>query len=158
MVCTVMQLEKLPSMWCTDSLNVKYCSSTDKIAMVIEEDANELVSYSILRPEVKTRRSVLTKVRPRVPLNARLSGSRDRLARWSPKSAMDGSRHHKTPASPRSFSINSSTLLTTLPPLRAGGSVTWRICSLGRASTPVSSSLRTSIGFFFAFMMLGSVA
>ena len=43
MVCTVMQLEKLPSMWCTDSLNVKYCSSTDKIAMVIEEDANELL-------------------------------------------------------------------------------------------------------------------
>ena len=63
-----------------------------------------------------------------------------------------------TPASLRSLSTSSSTLLTSTPPLRTGGSTTCSTVSRGFTSTPVSSIFSVSMGFFFAFMMLGSVA
>ena len=50
------------------------------------------------------------------------------------------------------------TVSTFTPAFLEGGSSTLRIWSLGLTSTPRSSGFFFSIGFFFAFMMLGSVA
>ena len=47
---------------------------------------------------------------------------------------------------------------TLMPALRFGGSVTVTVARRGATSTPRSAGFTTSIGFFFAFMMLGSVA
>jgi hypothetical protein len=46
--------------------------------------------------------------------------------------------------------------LTFAPPCRFGGSVTLMVCNRGWRSTPSSSAVTFSIGFFFAFMMLGN--
>ncbi|KAG8840601.1 hypothetical protein FRB91_005905 [Serendipita sp. 411] len=46
-------------------------------------------------------------------------------------------------------------LLTFAPPCLFGGSVTFTVSNRGFRSTPNSSAVNFSIGFFFAFMMLG---
>jgi len=56
-----------------------------------------------------------------------------------------------------SFATNSATSFTITPPLRLGGSSTFRVFKRGVTSTPSSSGRVTSSGFFFAFMMFGSV-
>lgn len=55
-------------------------------------------------------------------------------------------------------SMSSSTDDRIRPPCRLGGSSTFKVSSRGVTSTPNSSRLRFSIGFFLAFMMFGSVA
>ena len=57
-----------------------------------------------------------------------------------------------------SFATSSATSFTMTPPLRLGGSTTFRVFRRGATSTPRSAGLSVSSGFFFAFMMLGSVA
>ena len=44
---------------------------------------------------------------------------------------------------------------TFTPPSRFGGSVTLSVSKRGLRSTPSESALSFSIGFFFAFMILG---
>jgi hypothetical protein len=66
--------------------------------------------------------------------------------------------HQITPASSFSFATSSSTLATRTPALRAGGSTTDSTVSRGATSTPKSAAVFMSIGFFLAFMMLGSEA
>ena len=61
-------------------------------------------------------------------------------------------------ASLRSFATSSFASATRPPPLRFGGSTTFSVVNRGVTSTPSASGLTTSSGFFFAFMMLGSVA
>ena len=63
-----------------------------------------------------------------------------------------------TPASLRSLSTSSATVFTLMPALRLGGSSTLSVLSRGATSTPSASGASTSIGFFLAFMMLGSDA
>ena len=63
-----------------------------------------------------------------------------------------------TLASLRSLSTSSATDFTFTPDLRFGGSTTFRVLRRGAASTPSASGVSCSIGFFFAFMMLGSEA
>src|SRR5579864_1091327 len=62
-----------------------------------------------------------------------------------------------TLASLRSLSINVAMSGTIIPLLRAGGSVTSSTVRRGATSTPSASGVSVSSGFFFAFMMLGSV-
>src|SRR6478609_8486282 len=63
-----------------------------------------------------------------------------------------------TLASLRSFATSSCTLATLPPPLRLEGSTTISVARRGATSTPKASGVKVSRGFFFAFMMLGSVA
>src|SRR5262249_57561344 len=67
----------------------------------------------------------------------------------------DKDTHQITRASDFSLSTSSCTEPTLMPPLRFAGSSTFRVTSLGVTSTPSCSGVTTSIGFFFAFMMLG---
>ena len=57
-----------------------------------------------------------------------------------------------------SLSTSSPTLDTLIPASRAGGSSTRVMARRGVTSTPSSSALIESSGFFFAFMMFGSEA
>ena len=66
--------------------------------------------------------------------------------------------HQMTFASFRSLSTSSATDSTLTPPARLGGSVTFKVTRRGPTSTPRSAGDMVSIGFFFAFMMLGSEA
>src|SRR5262249_31982770 len=66
--------------------------------------------------------------------------------------------HQRTPASVLSFATSSATSLTLTPPLRPGGSAVFKTSRCGVRSTPVSDAFFSAIGFFFAFMMLGSEA
>ncbi|CAB3775205.1 hypothetical protein LMG29542_08587 [Paraburkholderia humisilvae] len=66
-------------------------------------------------------------------------------------------RAYSTLASFFSFSTSVFTSGTFTPALRAGGSLTFSVFRRGFTSTPRSSGLSVSSGFFFAFMMLGSV-
>jgi len=50
-----------------------------------------------------------------------------------------------------------ATSATFTPAPRLGGSLTFRVFRRGATSTPRSSGLTVSSGFFLAFMMLGSV-
>ncbi len=63
-----------------------------------------------------------------------------------------------TPASSWSFDTSSATLFTFTPALRPPGSAVFKTLSRGATSTPKSAGVFSSIGFFFAFMMLGSEA
>ena len=83
---------------------------------------------------------------------------RRRVERRAVMGGDDKSRHQITPASFLSLSTSSSTSATLRPPARAGGSSTVKVSSRGATSTPSSSTAIWSIGFFFAFMMLGSDA
>ena len=63
-----------------------------------------------------------------------------------------------TLASLRSLATSSLTSATLPPPWRLGGSTTLSVASRGVTSTPSAAGLVVSSGFFFAFMMFGSVA
>src|SRR5262249_58490847 len=67
-------------------------------------------------------------------------------------------RHQITRASLFNLSTSSCTEPTLTPPPRFGGSSTFSVTSRGVTSTPSCSGVKLSIGFFFAFMMLGSEA
>ena len=70
----------------------------------------------------------------------------------------DERRHGQiTFASFLSFATSVATSGTFTPALRLGGSLTLRVFRRGVTSTPSSSGLKLSSGFFLAFMMLGSV-
>ena len=64
--------------------------------------------------------------------------------------------HYKIPASVLSLPTSSATLPTLIPAFRVGGSAVLRTFKRGVMSTPKSSGVFTSNGFFFAFMILGS--
>ncbi len=66
-------------------------------------------------------------------------------------------RSQITLASFFSFCTSVATSGTITPALRLGGSTTFRVDRRGLTSTPRSSGLTVSSGFFFAFMMFGSV-
>src|SRR6185312_9653947 len=70
----------------------------------------------------------------------------------------DEESHQITRASFLSLSTSSGTEATFLPPWRLAGSSTLRVTRRGATSTPSASGVSVSIGFFFAFMMLGSEA
>jgi len=57
-----------------------------------------------------------------------------------------------------SFAIMSFTSPTLSPPFLGGGSSTLTVSSLRRTSTPISSSVFLTMGFFLAFMILGKLA
>jgi hypothetical protein len=63
-----------------------------------------------------------------------------------------------TPASFFSRTTRSATVSTLIPPPRLGGSLTFSTVSRGATSTPKSAGVFWSMGFFLAFMMLGSEA
>src|SRR5208282_4554183 len=68
-------------------------------------------------------------------------------------------RHDQiTPASSCSLATSSATVLTFTPALRPPGSAVLSTFRRGETSTPKSAGVFSSIGFFFAFMMLGSEA
>src|SRR5581483_9221764 len=67
-------------------------------------------------------------------------------------------RHQSTPASFLSLSTSMATLSTLMPASRAFGSATAMSFSRGAMSTPSASGVVSLIGFFLAFMMLGSEA
>ncbi len=64
---------------------------------------------------------------------------------------------YSTLASVFSFSTSVFTSATFTPAERFGGSTTFSVFRRGVTSTPRSSGLSVSSGFFFAFMMFGSV-
>src|SRR5262249_4106366 len=72
----------------------------------------------------------------------------------------DQKRRHGqiTLASLRSLATSSATSATLPPPLRFGGSTTLSVAIRGWTSTPSAAGVVVSSGFFFAFMMFGSVA
>lgn len=61
-----------------------------------------------------------------------------------------------TAASFLSLSINSSEVSTKIPAFLVEGSSTFTTLFLGVKSMPVSSAVRTSIGFFFACEICGN--
>ncbi|SAL03951.1 hypothetical protein AWB77_06906 [Caballeronia fortuita] len=67
------------------------------------------------------------------------------------------SRHQITFASFFSFSTSVFTSGTVMPALRFGGSTTFSVFRRGATSTPRSAGFTVVSGFFFAFMMFGSV-
>ncbi|SAK99126.1 hypothetical protein AWB82_07270 [Caballeronia glebae] len=67
------------------------------------------------------------------------------------------SRHQITFASFFSFSTSVFTSGTVMPALRFAGSTTFSVFRRGATSTPRSAGFTVVNGFFFAFMMLGSV-
>src|SRR6185312_9900779 len=69
----------------------------------------------------------------------------------------DKRAHFSAPAS-TSLSTNSATLLTLMPAVRGLGSLTFSTLQRGVTSTPSSAGVFSAMGFFFAFMMLGSEA
>src|SRR5258706_2439721 len=97
-----------------------------------------------------------------VHVPAHLRGRRDRVVRAAAKVApvvfRDDKRGHMTLASFLSLSTSSPTSFTMTPALRMPGSATLSVFTRGATSTPSASAFSTSSGFFFAFMMLGSVA
>src|SRR6266851_626279 len=70
----------------------------------------------------------------------------------------DEGSHQITRASVLSLSTSSATEPTLWPPWRFAGSSTLSTTRRGVASTPSASGVVVAIGFFFAFMMLGSEA
>ena len=66
-------------------------------------------------------------------------------------------RHASTPAS-ESLATSSVTLPSLEPAWRTAGSLVFSTSSRGVTSTPHASGLVSAIGFFLAFMMLGSEA
>src|SRR5262249_37634946 len=70
----------------------------------------------------------------------------------------DEESHQITRASFLSLSTSSCTDATFLPPWRLAGSSTLSVTRRGVTSTLSASGVSCSIGFFFAFMMLGSEA
>src|SRR5262245_30354560 len=70
----------------------------------------------------------------------------------------DQQRRHRMPASFFSLATSSATEATLTPALRPGGSTVLITSKRGATSTPRSEGVFSSIGFFFAFMMLGSEA
>src|SRR5690606_22989499 len=66
-------------------------------------------------------------------------------------------RHQITPAS-FSLPTSSATEPTFAPAWRPGGSTVLATVSRGAVSTPKSAGVFSSIGFFFAFMILGRLA
>src|SRR5579862_7870635 len=83
---------------------------------------------------------------------------RCRLQRRVVMLGQEKNAHQITFASLRSLSTSSATLFTLTPDLRFGGSPTFRVLRRGAGSTPSCSGVKVSMGFFFAFMMLGSEA
>src|SRR5712671_7441313 len=69
----------------------------------------------------------------------------------------DQHAHAITFASLRSFATSALASGTLVPALRLGGSATFRVARRGATSTPRASGFSVSSGFFFAFMILGSV-
>src|SRR3954447_15587075 len=67
-------------------------------------------------------------------------------------------RHHSTPASFFSFPTRSSTEVTLIPACLLEGSTVLIILRRSFVSTPSASGVVSWIGFFLAFMMLGSEA
>src|SRR5690606_34208159 len=65
----------------------------------------------------------------------------------------DENGHYRTPASFFSLSTSVATSGTLTPAVRFGGSVTLRTLMRAAMSTPKSSGVWTSSGFFYAFMM-----
>src|ERR1700722_2609027 len=70
----------------------------------------------------------------------------------------DENGHQITRASVFNLLTNSSTEPTLTPPWRFTGSSTFKVTRRGVTSTPSCSGVTVSIGFFLAFMMLGSDA
>src|SRR5260221_4952543 len=66
--------------------------------------------------------------------------------------------HQMTRASFLSLSTSSATEATLRPPWRFTGSSTLSVTRRGATVTATASGVSCSIGFFFAFMMLGSEA
>src|SRR6185437_4780547 len=83
---------------------------------------------------------------------------RCRLERFAVVFGEDQDRHQITRASFLSLSTSSATEPSFLPAWRFGGSATLSVVSRGLGSTPSASGVSCSMGFFFAFMMLGSEA
>ena len=69
----------------------------------------------------------------------------------------DEDGHQITLASFLSFSTSAFASGTLMPLLRFAGSSTFSVAMRGVTSTPSASGFSVSSGFFFAFMMLGSV-
>jgi thiamine pyrophosphate-dependent acetolactate synthase large subunit-like protein len=67
-------------------------------------------------------------------------------------------RHYSTPASFLSLAMSSATSATFTPAFRLAGSEVLITLSRGETSTPKSAGDFSSIGFFFAFIMLGREA
>jgi hypothetical protein len=84
-------------------------------------------------------------------------GTAGTLGVWYVNCRMLYTRLYNAPSS-FSLPIMSSTLPTLTPPCLAGGSVTLTVSSLGFMSTPKSSGVIFSNGFFFAFMIFGNEA
>src|SRR5438034_8974956 len=82
---------------------------------------------------------------------------RRRFDRMAVMLSNDEHAHAITLASLRSFATSALTSGTLAPALRLGGSSTFKVLSRGATSTPSASGFSTSRGFFFAFMILGSV-
>ena len=72
-------------------------------------------------------------------------------------STLDTKQTYQMPAS-LNFATNSSTLATFTPPTRLGGSVTLSVSNWVIISAPSCSGFRVIMGFFLAFMILGSEA
>ena len=66
--------------------------------------------------------------------------------------------HQRTPASFFNLSTSAATVSTLMPASRVFGSAIATTLSRGEMSTPSASGVVSSIGFFLAFMMLGSEA
>ena len=67
-------------------------------------------------------------------------------------------RHQITPASSLSFATSSAAEASLTPALRVGGATVFKILRRGAISMPKSAGVFSSIGFFLAFMILGSDA
>ena len=96
----------------------------------------------------------------RAELRSRGERARRQIAQTAVRDFGQKKRRHGqiTPASSCSLATSSATVLTFTPALRPLGSAVFSTFRRGVTSTPKSAGVFSSIGFFFAFMMLGSEA
>ena len=129
------------------------CRRLDRRVVVVGKDQDGHLGSGCSQRVCKSGITRMARIRP---------GRRSRGDGWSPGSRCGRARRsagcQMTLASPRSLATSSLTSATLPPPWRFGGSTTLSVAIRGVTSTPSVAGFVVSSGFFFAFMMFGSVA
>ena len=120
---------------------------------VLVESSDELNSLAV----AKLLKAVVDKEQPQLVILGKQAIDSDNNQTGQMLGALTGFAQG-TFASFFSFSTSSSTDLTLIPALRAAGASTLRTLTVEVVDTPSASGVRTSSGFFLAFMMFGSEA
>ena len=141
------------------SCGVTQCQETLRTAMAIGADRAILVETAEeLQPlaVAKLLKALVDKEQPQLVILGKQAIDDDANQTGQMLAALAG-LPQATFASFFSFATSVATSATLIPAVRFGGSLTLSVFSRAATSTPRSIGRTVSSGFFFAFMMLGSV-